>query len=99
VITVGADRQRQEPGETQGAGGMVRIWVRDTGIGIPPDQLERVLEPFVQADRGPTRRYPGVGLGLSIARDLALAMNGSLQLESAVGKGTTATLALPAARV
>jgi signal transduction histidine kinase len=76
-------------------GSMIRIWVRDTGIGIPAGQIERVLEPFFQVDRGTTRRYPGVGLGLSIARDLARAMNGDLHLESVPGQGTTAELTLP----
>jgi signal transduction histidine kinase len=50
----------------------------------------------VQADSGNTRRYPGVGLGLSIARDLARAMHGDLRLESTLGHGTTARLLLPA---
>jgi signal transduction histidine kinase len=78
-------------------GNKVRIWVSDTGIGIPPDQLERVFEPFFQVDRGMTRIYPGVGLGLSIARDFARAMGGELRLESESGKGTIASLELPAA--
>ena len=60
----------------------------DTGVGIPSDQIEQVFEPFFQVERGPTRRYPGIGLGLAIARDLAHAMNGEVRLESTVGKGT-----------
>ncbi|MDQ4079618.1 MAG: MASE1 domain-containing protein, partial [Gemmatimonadota bacterium] len=52
-------------------GDLVHISVSDTGIGIPSDQVGRVFEPFFQAERGPTRRFPGVGLGLAIARDLA----------------------------
>ena len=71
--------------------------MRDTGIGIPPDQLERVFEPFFQVDRGMTRTYPGIGLGLSIARDFARAMGGELRLESETGKGSTASLELPPA--
>ncbi len=73
----------------------VRISVVDTGIGIPSGELERVFEPFFQVDRGMTRSYPGVGLGLAIARDFARAMGGELLLESEVGRGTTATLELP----
>jgi signal transduction histidine kinase len=75
--------------------GMVRIWVSDTGVGIPNDQLERVFEPFFQVERGSTRRYPGIGLGLAIARDFAQAMNGELRIESTVGKGSVASVLLP----
>lgn len=77
-------------------GEFVRIWVSDTGIGIPDDQIVLVFEPFFQVDQGPTRRYPGIGLGLAIARDLARAMDGEVLLESKVGEGSTATVRLPA---
>jgi len=77
-------------------GDFVRIWVSDTGIGIPADQIAHVFEPFFQVERGPTRRYPGIGLGLAIARDLARAMGGEVQLESTVGEGSTFSLLLPA---
>ena len=86
-ITVGAVRERD----------CIHMWVRDTGIGIPSDQLDRVFEPFFQVHRGTTRTYPGIGLGLAIARDFAGAMGGELRLESELGKGTTATLELPVA--
>ena len=76
--------------------GLVYIRVSDTGIGIPPDQLERVFEPFFQVDRGLTRMYPGTGLGLAIARDFARAMGGDIRLESRPGEGTRAALQLPA---
>lgn len=75
---------------------MVRIWVSDTGIGIPSDQIKQVFEPFFQVESGPTRRYPGIGLGLAIARDLARAMDGEVRLESTVGEGSTASVLLPA---
>jgi signal transduction histidine kinase/integral membrane sensor domain MASE1 len=78
-------------------GDTVRITVNDTGIGIPADQVARVFEPFFQVERGPTRRFPGVGLGLAIARDLARAMRGDVELESRVAEGTTVSVALPAA--
>ena len=77
-------------------GEFVRIWVSDTGIGIPGDHIARVFEPFFQGEQGPTRRYPGIGLGLSIARDMARAMGGEVALESAVGKGSTVAVRLPA---
>lgn len=87
MITLGADRE----------GASVRIWVRDTGAGISKTELHRVFEPFFQAERGRTRRYSGVGLGLTIARDLARRMDGELTIASEVGSGTTASIRLPAA--
>jgi signal transduction histidine kinase len=76
-------------------GDVIRIRVSDSGIGIPADQLERVFEPFFQVDRGTTRTYSGIGLGLAIARDFARAMGGELRMESTEGKGTTVSLELP----
>lgn len=75
----------------------VRIRVRDTGIGIPRDQLGRVFDAFVQLDQqpeDPTQR--GVGLGLAISRDLARAMDGELTAESTLGEGSVFTIELPA---
>jgi len=74
----------------------VRVWVSDTGIGIPSDMIAHVFEPFFQVEQGTTRRYPGIGLGLAIARDLANAMNGEVRIESTLGQGTTISLLLPA---
>ena len=72
--------------------------VSDNGIGIPEQLLSRVFEPFFQVDHGNTRRrYPGVGLGLTISRDLARAMGGEVRLVSEVAKGTIATVVLPKA--
>src|SRR5437868_4808775 len=65
-ISVGAKREH----------GSVRLWVTDTGIGIPSDQLKHVFDPYFQVDRGPSRKFPGMGLGLAISRDLARAMDG-----------------------
>ena len=75
-------------------GARVVIRVRDTGAGIAPDQLERVFEPFVQADQRLTRPHAGVGLGLAISRDLARGMGGELRAESVVGGGSVFTLLL-----
>jgi len=75
----------------------VRVAVRDTGIGIPPDKLEHVFEPFVQLDRGQSPHNAGTGLGLSISRDLARAMDGDLTVTSTLDVGSTFTLTLPRA--
>ena len=82
--------------ETDGAAGVVRLWVADTGRGIAGEQLERVFEPFVQVDRHRTHEsQQGVGLGLAISRDLARSMNGDIGVESEVGVGSTFTITLP----
>ena len=77
--------------------GRVRIHVRDTGVGIAPDRLQSVFEPFVQAHRSLIEPTGGVGLGLAISRDLARAMQGDLRVDSSIGKGSTFTLDLPSA--
>ena len=77
----------------------VAIRVEDTGIGIAEDALEQVFEPFVQLDRTLTNPREGIGLGLSISRDLARGMGGDLTAESSVGRGSRFTLTLPKASV
>jgi signal transduction histidine kinase len=78
-------------------GNNVSISVTDSGRGIAADQIENVFKPFFQTDGGTKRRASGVGLGLTIARDLARRMNGDITLASKVGSGTTASVVLPAA--
>lgn len=73
----------------------VEIRVQDTGIGIPPDQLEYIFEPFVQVDPRLTRSEGGVGLGLAISRELARGMGGDLSVTSRLGEGSTFMLRLP----
>jgi signal transduction histidine kinase len=71
----------------------------DGGIGIRPADLNRIFEPFVQAEEGMSRRFSGIGLGLSIARKIARLHGGDVTLESQFGAGTTARFELPASRV
>ena len=73
----------------------VAIGVKDTGIGIKPEDFERVFEDFRQADNSPAREYGGAGLGLAICRRLAHMMEGRVDLQSTVGQGSTFTLTLP----
>jgi signal transduction histidine kinase len=74
----------------------VTFVVQDTGMGIPPDRLESIFEPFVQVGRSLTQPMEGAGLGLAISRDLARAMGGELTAASTVGEGSIFTLTLPA---
>ena len=77
---------------------MVRVRVNDSGVGVRLLDIDRVFEPFVQIDRHlTTTSLQGVGLGLSISRELARAMHGDLTLQSAEGVGSTFTLTLPIA--
>ncbi len=82
----------------------VRVWpnrhvvllqVADTGIGIPPDQQERIFERFYQVDGSTKRRYGGVGLGLALVKEIVEAHGGAIRVESEVGKGSSFTISLP----
>ena len=86
--TAGADGDARE---------RVLVRVLDSGIGIPPDKLQSIFDPFVQVDRKLNRPSDGVGLGLAISRDLARGMGGDLTAESVVGEGSVFTLTLPRA--
>jgi PAS domain S-box-containing protein len=81
-----------ECGET---GGRVAIRVRDTGVGIAPEKLDSVFEPFVQVGRALNSPAEGAGLGLAISRDLARGMGGDLVAGSVPGAGSTFTVLLP----
>jgi len=74
----------------------LELRVADTGIGIPPDQIDRVFDEFTQVDSSPTRTHGGTGLGLPLTRRLVELMGGTVTLESAVGHGTTASRPPPA---
>ncbi|MEP6493261.1 MAG: CHASE3 domain-containing protein [bacterium] len=76
----------------------VRFEITDTGRGIPPEKIVVVFDPFVQVARGDGLAGDGVGLGLSISRELARAMNGDITVTSVVNDGSTFTLRLPRAK-
>jgi PAS domain S-box-containing protein len=79
-------------------GDRVLVAVEDTGIGIPPAEIEKIFEPFVQVGRSLTNLHEGTGLGLAISRDLARAMRGDITVKSGVGRGSCFTLILPRER-
>jgi PAS domain S-box-containing protein len=66
----------------------MRFEVKDSGIGMTPDQIERIFEPFIQAESGTTRKYGGTGLGLSITKNIIELMGGNLTIESILGVGS-----------
>lgn len=81
--------------EPDAEGGLfLKFEVEDTGIGIAPDALERIFEPFDQADRSVHRRYGGTGLGLSISRSLARLMGGDVTVRSVPGQGSIFTVTI-----
>jgi len=82
-----------------GAEGELALTVADTGVGMSPREIEDSVVPFVQVDSRLARRTPGSGLGLPITKRLIEMHGGRLVLESAPGKGTTATLYFPASRI
>jgi PAS domain S-box-containing protein len=82
--------------ETKAGRDWVLFRVTDSGIGISPDQIERLFEAFAQAEESIARRFGGTGLGLTISRQLARMMGGDVTVDSAMGEGSTFTLVLPA---
>ena len=83
VLSVASDRVELE------------LLIADTGIGMTPQELQRVFKPFSQADSSTSRRFGGTGLGLTICRDLAKLMGGALSVESEFGVGSTFTVQMP----
>ncbi len=81
-------------GAAEGYPGVV-IKVADTGIGMTPEQMQRIFSPFVQADNSTTRRFGGTGLGVSICKQIVEAMGGSIGVESVIDKGSTFFVSMP----
>ena len=79
--------------------GGIAFDVRDTGLGMTPDEIKIAMEPFGQVDGSLGRRHEGTGLGLPLARRLAELHGGSLDIDSDQGHGTVVTVILPASRV
>ncbi len=90
TVTLSLDARGGAPG--------LRIEVRDTGIGMTPEEAARVFADFEQADSSTTRRFGGTGLGLAICRRLTAMLGGELTVQSARGQGSTFALVLPIAR-
>ncbi|MDR9425933.1 MAG: MHYT domain-containing protein [Marinobacter sp.] len=86
----GVTLQVQQPAPTK-----IIILVKDTGIGIPPDRIDKIFEPFTQADSSTTRRFGGTGLGTTIARQLTELMGGQITASSSPGQGSTFRVSLP----
>ena len=75
------------------------LQVEDTGIGITKEAKDFIFEPFRQVDESRSRKFSGVGLGLAIVKQLVTVMNGSVSVESEIGRGSTFTVILPLRKI
>ena len=90
TIILGAARIPADDGD------WIVLTIRDSGIGMTPEQMSRLFRPFTQADPSTTRKYGGTGLGLSITKRFCQMLGGDVRVESEIGRGTIFTVRLPA---
>jgi signal transduction histidine kinase len=81
---------------TDAAGDQLQVSVSDSGIGMTPEQVARLFQPFTQVDSSAGRKYGGTGLGLAISQKLCAAMGGQITVASEAGKGSTFTMTIKA---
>ena len=74
---------------------VIGVEIKDTGIGIPKEQISEIFESFMQADSDTSKKYAGTGLGLTISRDLVRLQGGKIEVESNVGQDTVFKVILP----
>lgn len=79
-------------------GGIVTIKVKDTGIGIPEDSLDKIFKPFIQLESSLSRTFEGTGLGLTLAKKYVEMHGGNISVESKTGKGSSFKVELPVNR-
>ncbi len=85
-------------GAVKGDDETVTVWVRDEGIGMPPEVLGKIFDRFYQVESGDRRTFTGAGLGLALVREMVTACGGKVWVESILGKGSTFFISLPTAR-
>jgi PAS domain S-box-containing protein len=99
TITLSIERVKHDSLTTQEIAepsDLIIFRVADTGIGIPPQQMQNLFQAFMQGDASTTRKYGGTGLGLTISRHFCLMMGGDMQVQSQLGRGSVFTVCLPA---
>jgi signal transduction histidine kinase/CheY-like chemotaxis protein/HPt (histidine-containing phosphotransfer) domain-containing protein len=99
VLTISGEPQPGTKAEPNSDTYLIHFAIRDTGIGIPPDRMDRLFRSFSQVDASTTRRYGGTGLGLAISKRLSEMMGGEMWVESELGSGSTFHFTIQAASV